>query len=226
MGGVQPRRPTFPARIMAGLGALAVHLVVLVLVLVPSHPQSLRPEDGNALKLFVPAAPEAPSPEAKPLPEHHRAIRQAAPRPISVPPNSTGAAAAQATSPAPALSQPLPATTAAVTESSLQSHHSAKPPERPEEARQAYARLLWRHIAQHRPAGISLSGTTTISFRLDAQGNLLSVHISQSSGNMLLDKLASRTVFRSAPFPPPPIELAPIELAGEPLSFAIPFSFR
>jgi len=93
--------------------------------------------------------------------------------------------------------------------------------DRPDAARAAYARLLWQHIAQRRPAGIGLAGSCMIGFRLDRQGRLLSAEIRRTSGNMLLDKLALRTVRQATPYPAPPAILA-----EEALYFSIPFSFR
>jgi protein TonB len=85
----------------------------------------------------------------------------------------------------------------------------------------AYTALLWQRIATHRPAGIELAGSALVEFRLDRTGHLVSARITQSSGIVLLDRLALRAVKDAAPFPPPPADLAEADLA-----FAVPVNFR
>jgi len=220
MGGVQPRRLTFPARIMAGLAALAIHLLALTLVLIGSPPERFRPESTSTLKLFTPASPtpqpqRTTSPPTRPAIDHSpRRVQKAEPaQAVTAPMPNTSSPPSAPAAPLPAPSATAPAI--------IPQASSSRAPENAEAIRQAYARLLWSHIAQRRPAGISLSGTTMISFRLDAQGRLLSAEVSRASGNMLLDRLALRTVRMASPYPPPPAGLT-----EETLGFSIPFSFR
>lgn len=83
-----------------------------------------------------------------------------------------------------------------------------------------YRQRLWTAIAAARPPGIHLAGEALVSFTLDPAGQLLSVEISRSSGNALLDKLALRCVRGAAPFPPPPPALS-----TQGLRFSIAFQF-
>lgn len=84
----------------------------------------------------------------------------------------------------------------------------------------AYVRRIWSMIAAHRPAGVHLEGAIGIAFCLDRGGTILSVKVVDSSGDPMLDKLALKTVERTAPFPPPPVA------AGAAPAFTIQFHFR
>lgn len=68
----------------------------------------------------------------------------------------------------------------------------------------AYVRLLWARINANKPPAQDLAGKVLVSFLLDPQGRVTAVAIAQSSGQMLLDKLALRAVRDAAPLPPPP----------------------
>ncbi len=68
----------------------------------------------------------------------------------------------------------------------------------------AYVRMLWSRINARKPAGQDLVGKALVTFVLDGQGRLTAASIAQSSGQILLDKLALRALRDAAPFPPPP----------------------
>jgi protein TonB len=68
---------------------------------------------------------------------------------------------------------------------------------------------------------VNLSGTVLILFQLSANGELRFADVSQSSGNILLDKIALRSVRRAAPFP-----LPPKGIPDAALTFKIPINFR
>jgi periplasmic protein TonB len=63
--------------------------------------------------------------------------------------------------------------------------------------------------------------TIRVSLVLDRQGHLLSVGISQSSGDPIFDKAAISMVRRSAPLPRPPVALTDDQFA-----FALPMRFK
>lgn len=71
-----------------------------------------------------------------------------------------------------------------------------------------YRQRLWLAISAAKPPGIRLAGKAVVSFSLDAGGQIRSLEIARSSGNVLLDKLALSCVRRAAPFPPPPPALS------------------
>lgn len=87
--------------------------------------------------------------------------------------------------------------------------------------RDAYTRELWKHIAERRPRGIRLVGTTIVTFHIDVKGEVLSSEVSKSSGNFNLDKIALRAVRQASPFPAPPASLS-----AEGLMFAVPIIFH
>lgn len=81
--------------------------------------------------------------------------------------------------------------------------------------------MLWRMIDANRPRGVNMKGAAVILFRLSAEGVLEAAQVSRSSGNILLDKIALRSVHQAAPFPRPPGDL-PVTA----LTFEIPINFR
>ncbi|MFA7587881.1 MAG: TonB family protein [Novosphingobium sp.] len=80
---------------------------------------------------------------------------------------------------------------------------------------------LWKHIAARRPRGLAASGTVEVRFRMDKSGRLLEAAVAVPSGNAMLDALALRTVRVASPYPRPPEDVRPADLA-----FVIPVNFR
>jgi protein TonB len=66
------------------------------------------------------------------------------------------------------------------------------------------------------PKKKGISGTTTVAFSIDQNGQVSRVRVNRSSGDALLDEAALSAVQRAAPFPPPPA----------PANIAIPLIFR
>ncbi|NDA48343.1 MAG: energy transducer TonB, partial [Alphaproteobacteria bacterium] len=62
------------------------------------------------------------------------------------------------------------------------------------------------------------TGTVSVSFELDANGNVTKASVVQSSGHDELDADALATIRRAAPFEPPP--------AGAPRSYTFPIAYR
>lgn len=84
-----------------------------------------------------------------------------------------------------------------------------------------YEVALWRKIDTNRPRGVNLSGSVLVVFKLSPDGELFFANISQTSGNVLLDKIALRSVRLAAPFPRPPKGIPDTALA-----FKISINFR
>lgn len=81
--------------------------------------------------------------------------------------------------------------------------------------------MLWRLIDANRPRGVNMKGAAVILFRLSADGTLEAAQVSRTSGNILLDKIALRSVRQAAPFPRPPGDLSVTAL-----TFEIPINFH
>jgi TonB family protein len=82
----------------------------------------------------------------------------------------------------------------------------------------AYGSIIRARIARRKPAGVTRHGTTVIEFTIGASGNIVGCRITLSSGDSEADAASMMAVHESAPFPPPPPELAPV-------TFAVPFNF-
>lgn len=226
-------------RSLPAVAAIALHALAAAALL--TAPASIR-KDGTArqapqssLKIFVPEppVPEEPQqvpPQQQPTTEPAPPPKPGAPSPPFLPkadgttPTTGNIPPLSPTFATPALltDRPSPASvppTSATPRPSLPKPE-AKAANMDAEA-QAYRQKLWAHIARLRPAGIRLEGSSLISFRIDRNGQLLSLHLARSSGNAMLDRLALRTLSRAAPFPPPPPSLDDTQL-----DFAIPFSFH
>lgn len=98
---------------------------------------------------------------------------------------------------------------------------AAAPATAPGSALRDYQAALWRRIDANRPRGVNMGGTTHVRFRLSVDGTLISAEVSGTSGNVLLDKIALRSVRRAAPFPRAPEGIRPDDLA-----FEIPIRFH
>ena len=85
----------------------------------------------------------------------------------------------------------------------------------------AYGTLVWKRIAERKPAGIRLPGTAYATFSLTREGRISAIRISKSSGSARLDALALRTIEAAAPFDAPPAGLSDADLV-----FEIPLNFR
>ncbi|WP_231478104.1 energy transducer TonB family protein [Sphingomonas sp. UNC305MFCol5.2] len=183
------------------------------------------PARSGALKTFDVALPK-PAPERAPRPAERKksvesimaADRPALPeRPLPPAPAANSAsnrAVPEPTTPAAAPPVPQPATPVAAPAAPGRSADSAS-------AQRIYAARLWAHIAARRPPGIRIEGTAIVAFAVTRSGTLENVSLGQSSGNPMLDRLATRIIRQAAPFPAPPAELT-----DEQLRFTIPFSFR
>ncbi len=83
-----------------------------------------------------------------------------------------------------------------------------------------YAALIWQHIAARKRPVAHAPANVTITFSLSQSGALLSLAVTQSSGDVMVDAMALATVRAASPLPP-----APAELTARDLVFVIPFEF-
>lgn len=84
-----------------------------------------------------------------------------------------------------------------------------------------YQLALWRRIDAFRPRGVGASGTVLLRFQLTLDGAISSAIVAKTSGNIILDKIALRTLRQAVPLPPPPPD-TPSSM----LLFEIPISFH
>ena len=85
----------------------------------------------------------------------------------------------------------------------------------------SYAASIRAQVERNQPSGNGLRGTIRVSFGITANGELIYVRLSESSGSSNLDDVALAAVRHAAPFGEPPPDLSPTQLA-----FVIPFYFR
>ena len=135
-------------------------------------------------------APAEPDSKAAAKPSPAGTFASAAP----VPP---AAAPVQAPTPAPVSAVPAAVQTAAV----------AEPAPRADDALQRYQDLVWRMIMARRPPAVHLRGGAQIAFHLMPNGEPCDIRIARTSGDPMLDRLATATVQRAGPFPKPPATL-------------------
>jgi len=135
----------------------------------------------------------APEPEPAPAPVQP----QAAPQPQAAKPAPTH-------KPAAAPSQPRPA---AISESRLADFRANL-------TRKLWSAFRYPALARER----STTGTVTVTFELDPDGNVTKVSVVQSSGHDELDADALATIRRAAPFEPPP--------QGAPRIYTFPIIYR
>lgn len=201
--------------------------------------QSSKPVDLLTVEFQPPPPKPVPPPEPpKPEPEKPKEIPKKLPpppKPVPViqpkaetpppavrpedppPPPQVIAAAPKASEPAPAVSVPVP---------------PPEPPPKPvtppdtDSAKSNYGSLLSREFAKHKqyPRVAQLrgwQGTARIELQIDAQGNVTSTRIADSSGFELLDKQALEMVRKASPLP-----LPPEALRGKDFTIVVPVSFK
>jgi protein TonB len=178
------------------------------------------PPPGAASRMIEVRLLIAPSPSAtaREPPRPGVAPRRSSPGDRPVPSPARTAVVARPAAPAGAAPpSSTPAATASTPEAVIEASRppSSVPPAAEERApaedsalEEEYRQRLWLAISAAKPPGIRLAGEAVVSFSLDASGQIRSLEILRSSGNVLLDKLALTCVRRAAPLPPPPPALA------------------
>ncbi len=217
-------------RLAAAL-SFGFHATVLAM-LVTVSPTSGNPTQPASVTIeIVPIAPPSPEP---PQPPEPRSVPTPAPGPVAAHPSKP--MPRHISAPRPTV-EPTPVPPAP-SKDQEESHPAtpvvaAPPPPSPPPAGQAggsvapddslrlYGQIVWARITAHKPRGVRLPGTATVTFALSAEGGLISAAITDSDGSSSLDRLALDTVRNAAPFPPPP----PHATAAQ-LTFSVPFHFR
>lgn len=82
----------------------------------------------------------------------------------------------------------------------------------------AYGAIVRARIARRKPAHVTHRGTTVVKFTIGGAGNIETCRVWSSSGDRGADEASVNAVQDSAPFPPPPPEMAPV-------TYAIPFNY-
>lgn len=211
-------------RLLAFGASSALHMLALAaLASLLDYRSGLQ--DNHAPTLTV-VSLEPDRPSAKPKLPRHPEEQNSYPEPA--PPRSAGpvpVAGAPADAPGGLIAPtaPSPEETAKLSEDPMS--ETAAPPRHTagtlDTALSEYQASLWRKLDANRPRGATMKGTVLIRFRLLADGTLLTAQVSQSSGNILLDRIVLRSVRQAAPFPRPPGSIPPSELV-----FEIPITIR
>lgn len=210
--------------------SLAVHAgLAAAFLIAPSRAPVGTDESAHVISISLVAAPakakvEAPRPQATPPEPEKPVVHKKTPPPplvkkkkpvVAIPKPASAEAVAKA---APdEVSDVAPVAAPAKGDVAL----SSMALETRAQGRAAYGRLVWKKIAEAKPAGLHRKGVVDVRLVITARGELRSVEILRSTGNAELEALARQTLTRAAPFPPPPAELG----QGD-LSFEIPFNFQ
>jgi protein TonB len=228
--GQEHRRVLLPsslsgARVLALGASAALHLLAIAtLASILDYRSGLHIGHSPTLTV-ISLAPDRPAVEpASPLrPERHgslpeRASSASPARPIAISGAPAESPAFSASSAAPAPVEAGRSSQGAATSQDTGPRH---PAEEPDAALREYQAMLWRLIDANRPRGVNMKGAAVILFRLSADGTLEAAQVSRTSGNILLDKIALRSVRQAAPFPRPPGDLSVTAL-----TFEIPINFH
>ena len=230
------------AGMTAALSFLLHAGLLFMLVNVTATPGKPGPPDSLGIDIVQSvASPPLPEEDKRPEPEPPKPSepKPPAPKPVPVPPAPVSLAKPpprQASIPKPVVD--LPATSQDRSDGRDESSDStavvaAPPPpsppppaqsggtNSPDDSLKLYGQIVWARIVAHKPRGVRLPGTVTVTFAIAADGQLISAEIIGSDGHSSLDRVALETVRIAAPFPlPPPHAMA------TPLIFSIPFQVR
>lgn len=212
------------ARLLAFIMSSTVHLLAVAALVSMLDGRSRLGDNHLPVLTVVTLQPARPVAKhiSPPKSARHDPLLKVAPSPTTKPKKQALASGLTVVSAMPS-SAPLLDETGTAPEKVVPSHNSglSRPRDEPDTALSEYQAALWRKIDANRPRGVNLSGTVLILFRLSENGELQFADVSQSSGNILLDKIALRSVRRAAPFPIPPTGISDAAL-----TFKVPINFR
>lgn len=237
---VNPKRPHTDTFLMwALLLSLALHGYGLAMF--PgffSEPN--KPSDQLTVELQPPPKPLPPPPPPKPEPEKPKEPPKKQPPPPKaqrLPPPPQDAPPPE---PVRAVEPPPPPVIAAAPKASEPPPTFVAPPPPPPEppkpkvppdheidaARSNYGSLLSREFAKHKqyPRVAQMrgwQGTVRVELKIDADGNVTSSNIAESSGYEMLDKQALEMVRKASPLPQPPEALR-----GREFTIVVPVAFK
>lgn len=233
------RRPKWEER-LSTLLSLAVHgALLLMLVKATAVPGDPGKPDSLSIDIVTIASPPRPEPEQKPQ-EPEQKPPEPAPKPPEPKPAPVAPPQKPPPPPRPSLkpTTQLPATpppgTSESTDAATEMVAVAPPPPPPspppspsggiagqDDSLRQYGQIVWARIVAHKPRGVRLPGTATVTFAIGRDGRLISAQVTGSDGESSLDRVALATLGNAAPFPPPPPHATPAQLV-----FSIPFHFR
>lgn len=180
----------------------SAHVISIALVAAPQEP---KPEAETPRPQVMPPEPKTPIVEKKTPPPRPMKKPAAA---IQKPASAERVVKIAPPAPAVAPANGVAAISSAALESRAQGHA-------------AYGRLVWKKIAEAKPAGLHRKGSVDMRFAVTSEGALRSVEVVHPNGDAGLEALARETLARAAPFPPPPPELG----QGD-IFFEILFNFQ
>lgn len=180
----------------------SAHVISIALVAAPQEPKA---ESETPRPQVTPPEPKEPVVEQKTPP----------PRPMKKP-----AVAIQKPAPAERVTKAAPSAPDAAPADGVAAFSSGALETRAQ-GYAAYGRLVWKKIAEAKPAGLHRKGSVDIRFAITSEGALRSVEVLHPNGDAELEALARQTLSRAAPFPPPPPELGQGDIV-----FEILFNFQ
>jgi protein TonB len=195
---------------------IAVHVVLAVLLLVQFR-SALPPILPEPVPIKLLNEAPKPKPELKPLPVPNAVVHPPVPVPVLVVPLLTVA------------EQPKPELPKIERSTAITLPPPAPPPAAPPQSDtrvldfqsklMAHLNSLKRYPAEARRQG--KAGVVMVRFRIDRHGHVLSYHIEQGSGHVVLDEETSRLMQRADPVPAPPDEVP-----GAELEFVVPVQYK
>jgi protein TonB len=229
------RRPTWGER-LSTLLSLAVHGgLLLMLVKATAIPGDPGKPDSLSIDIVTIASPPRPEPEPEPPEPKPPEPKPPEPKPVPiVTPQKQPPPPRPSLKPTTQLPATPPPSTSESTETATEMVAVEPPPPpsspppspsggtaSPDDSLRQYGQIVWARIAAHKPRGVRLPGTATITFAIGRDGRLISAQVTGSDGESSLDRVALSTLGNAAPFPPPPPHATPAQLV-----FSIPFHFR
>lgn len=194
---------------VSSCGIVAAQLALVTFEPSPPPPAPTPPDIVVTLVspelVMPPPIPLRPAPSATPKPQRDPRPSED-PKPAKLAKAETSTATDPAQTSAPALDEraaPL-AIPASFTPPASAPAAAKAPPPTEDAALRAYQEQVWRMIMARRPPGVRLGGGALIGFHLMGDGAPCDIEIVRTSGDPMLDRLATDTVRRAGPFPKPP----------------------
>lgn len=209
--------------------AILFHLGVAWLVLQRHPAETLPPPSAAVMIDMAPIPAEQPTPPPKPQPIPKPQVTPSAPKVTAktVPSPSPKVEVPLPTVPTP--NQPVADQTPTLEEKPAPASASPATPQ-PDTVANAHAASSWQgqllgrlqQFKRYPPAAQikRQQGVVQLRFSMNRMGKVLSASIEKSSGYDLLDQEALALIYRAAPLPAPPSEIA-----GDPVELVVPVQF-
>lgn len=121
----------------------------------------------------------------------------------------------------PATAQESPPAANAQTAAVPAPKSAAKKPAQTPKSLTAWRGKVITHLNSSKSASAAADGTTTVAFKIDRSGKVLSSQVVASSGNKALDAEAVALMQRASPVPAPPADIT-----GDTLFLKVPIRFK